>query len=309
MQTLLGINIKRCLKPGNVVGPPQLHAFSDGGNEAYGTGIFIRWPTSDGTEIVFVAAKAFVAPLKYKTTPRLEFMAAVAMVRLTKEVETALDYPFEFKNFWIGSRVVICWLLSLSSRYKPFVASRIQEFQDCSENYKEEIRCVPSDKNPADCLTKPISINNLASWHKGDYCEFLKLPEEFWPQYDVRELNTETEKSLLEEKPLTGSEVKISKKKKKCMGRNEVKSVMIVNKRDIESVASTFGSHLTENFSSWPFLVRSIALMKKVFKQRSFNGNIVHTPDDLNSAELTLFFVCQEIFRNNINHTKQLFIK
>ena len=198
MQTLLAINIKRCFKPGY-----RETAFSDGGNEVYGTYIFIRWPTSDGTEIVFVAAKAFVAPLKYKTTPRLELMAAVAMVRLTKEVETTLDYPFEFKNFWTDSRVIIYWLLSLSSRYKPFVASRIQGFLDCSENYKEEIRYVPSDNNPADAYRNRflsttwrhgtegitvnfyqqlgvmaqrgllwISINNL-SWHRGDCCGFL----------------------------------------------------------------------------------------------------------------------------------------
>ena len=63
MQTLKEINTDRCLKPKRVTGPPQLHAFSDGG-DVYGSCVFIRWPTVCGIEIRFVAAKAFAAPLK-----------------------------------------------------------------------------------------------------------------------------------------------------------------------------------------------------------------------------------------------------
>ena len=65
---------------------PQLHAFSDAGNKAYGTCCFLRWETEEGVQIKFVTAKAFVAPLKYKTTPRLELMGAIAMNRIVTEV-------------------------------------------------------------------------------------------------------------------------------------------------------------------------------------------------------------------------------
>ena len=68
MQTLNEINTDRCLKPKKVTGPPQLHAFSDGGEDAFRSCVFIRWPIVCGIEIRFVAAKAFVAPLKRKTT-------------------------------------------------------------------------------------------------------------------------------------------------------------------------------------------------------------------------------------------------
>ena len=91
MKKLQNFKITRCLKPEGVTGSPQLHGFSDGGNEAYGTCVFIRWPTPSGIQIRFVAAKAFVAPLKHKTTPRLELMGAIAMGRLVSEVETALS--------------------------------------------------------------------------------------------------------------------------------------------------------------------------------------------------------------------------
>ena len=63
IQILKKINTDRCLKPKRVTGPPQLHAFSDGGEDAYGSCVFIRWLTVCGIEIRFVAAKAFVRPV------------------------------------------------------------------------------------------------------------------------------------------------------------------------------------------------------------------------------------------------------
>ena len=113
IEKLGNIVVERCLQPANATGPPQLHAFSDGGNLAYGTCVFLRWPTSTGVKIVFVAAKAFVAPLKRKTVPRLELMGAVAMGRLVTEVsQTLLDYKFERSVFWIDSEIVLYWLNS-----------------------------------------------------------------------------------------------------------------------------------------------------------------------------------------------------
>ena len=147
MQKLAEFDIDRCLKPVNAIGLPQLHAVSDGGASAYGTCVFLRWVTTDGIVLVFVAAKGFAASLKYKTIPRIELMAVIAMCRLVLEIENALYYPIESRKFWIDSLVVLYWLHSLSSRFKPFVAS----------NLSEELRYVPSKNNPADSLTKPIT--------------------------------------------------------------------------------------------------------------------------------------------------------
>ena len=119
LEILSKLRIRRCLQPSNTTGPPQLHAFSDGGDLAFGTCVFIRWPTPDGFEIVFVAAKAFVAPLKRKTTPRLELMGAVAMGRLVTEVLRTLSYQFEYSLFWMDSEVVMYWLNSSSLSSNP----------------------------------------------------------------------------------------------------------------------------------------------------------------------------------------------
>ena len=139
MEKLRDFPIRRCLKPSNVTSEaPQLHGFSDGGDKAFGTCIFVRWQTTTGIEIRFVAAKAFVAPLKHKTTPRLELMGAVAMGRLMKEVESALPYDFGMRTLWIDSEVVIHWVNSVSNRHKPFVSCRIQELQDTYPNLTDK---------------------------------------------------------------------------------------------------------------------------------------------------------------------------
>ena len=134
IQTFKEISTDKCLKPEGVTGPPQLHAFSDSGEDAFGSCVFIRWPTVCGIEIRLIAAKAFVAPLKRKTTPGIELMGAVTMSRLVDEIVEALEYQFEVKRFWVDNEVVIYWLLSQSNRYRSFISSRIQEFQDTHPN-------------------------------------------------------------------------------------------------------------------------------------------------------------------------------
>ena len=248
IQKLQSFNISRCLKPEGVTGPPQLHAFSDGGNDAYGTCVFIRWPTLDGIQLKLAAAKAFIAPLKHKTIPRLELMGAVAMGRLIVEVETALTYQFEYKRFWTDSQVVIYWLQSTSNRYKPIISSRIQEFQDSHPNWMDEIRYVPSENNPADCLTKSISVEELSEWHQGKACEFLKV-----------------EKTLLSKKIPKKKKKKVeSKKAGDKSDRNLI--LMNLNQSDAKLENEDLGSQIASTFSSWPELKRVISLIKQVFK-------------------------------------------
>ena len=76
--------------------------------------------------------------------------------------------------------MVIHWLKSRSSRFIPFVATRIQEFQDSHNDVKQELRYVPSAFSPADMLTKPIVVEGLQTWYEGS--DFRKLPESSWPE-------------------------------------------------------------------------------------------------------------------------------
>ena len=299
MKKLQSFTFDRCLKPEGVNGPPQLHAFCDGGNDAYGTCIFIRWPTKTGIQLSFVTAKAFVAPLKHKTTPRLELMGAIEMRRLTTEVETALDYKFEYKRFWTDSKVVIYWLSSTSSRYKPFISSRIQEFQDSHLNWKEEIRYVPSESNPADCLTTSITVEDLEEWHAGKLCGFLKLHEEFWPRDEnMKEIDIHPVKSILEEKTISTKKMQNRKRKRKI-------NFMLMHSHKLEN--EELGYRIVDAFGSWLEFRKAMSFMKQVFTSRTFNIPLTHIPENLRIAEKTLFLICQKKLCIDLNETKKRF--
>lgn len=53
-------------------------------------------------QLTFVAAEAFVAPLKHKTTLKMELMGTIVMSRLVDEV----GYSFRFKRFWVYRKVL-----------------------------------------------------------------------------------------------------------------------------------------------------------------------------------------------------------
>lgn len=80
---LLSFQFDRKLKPNNAVGVPQIHGFSDGGEQAYGAVIFLRWKLAGGDyPSVPVTIKAFVAPLKKKSIPRLELLGCLALTHV-----------------------------------------------------------------------------------------------------------------------------------------------------------------------------------------------------------------------------------
>ena len=73
MNSLLSLEFDRKLKPTNANAPPEIHGFYDAGDQAYGAVLFLRWELIDGSFVcVPVIIKAFVAPAKKKSIPRLE---------------------------------------------------------------------------------------------------------------------------------------------------------------------------------------------------------------------------------------------
>ena len=84
-------------------------------------------------------AKALVAPLKKKSIPRLELMAAIVMSRLAEFIEDVME-GIECRHFWIDSQTVLTWIRSASASFKPFVSARIQEIQDTHPRFMDEFR-------------------------------------------------------------------------------------------------------------------------------------------------------------------------
>ena len=297
----LEIEINRCLRPAGTIGLPQIHAFADAGDHAYGACVFIRWKTTEGIYVKLVSSKAFVAPLKQKTTPRLELMGAIAMSRLTTMILSALNFEIEFKKFWIDSEIVLWWLMSQSCKFKPFVSTRIQEFQDAHSNWKEEINYVPSEINPADCLTKPIDIEHLKPWQDGKFHNFFSLPTEQFPkQPDFQTVKPQLPPSLFEEKAVT----KITQGKRRRTVNN-IHAFAVMDRQE----NPTFDEQIALNFSSWNKLVRSLAYLLQSLRNESFPTQVCLTPQELSTSQSMLFLICQRTLQNDINETKQRFHK
>ena len=167
-------------------------------------------------------------------------------------------------------------------------------------------------------------MEKLGEWHRGKYCEFLKLPPEIWQgkSSTLEKVSLDSMKSVFEEKPVISHKTyhRGRKKKKKILKvnpkedqRNMCSSIQenvtvseIKNGIDYENL----GYQLAENYLSWPDLVRSVAFMKVSLQQRNFaDENLKSTPKTLSEAQEAIFFICQKPLREDKDMTKKRFRK
>ena len=175
----------------------KLHVFADASTKAYGAVAYL----CEGQQSSLVMARTRVAPLKTKTLPRLELMAAVIGARLAKFIKSSLT-PLctDISTFlWSDSQIVLHWLNSHKT-LKQFVTSRVQEITE-SFPYTMWKYC-PTADNPADLLTRGISaavLEESTLWRHGP--TWLNTNE--WPVWEYTEVlhlqtgatNSEEEKS------------------------------------------------------------------------------------------------------------------
>jgi len=102
---------------------PRIYGFSDGGEQAYGAVIFIRWKLAgEDYRCVPALIKAFGAPVKKKSIPRLELLGclAFAWIYLTcvKALEVTKAQDWE-RFFWIDSSTVLAGIKTSTTRIYP----------------------------------------------------------------------------------------------------------------------------------------------------------------------------------------------
>ena len=89
---LLSLKFDHKLKPSNAIAVPEVHGFSDAGDQADRAVIFLCWELTDGSfHCVPVVIKAFVAPAKKKSIPGLELMGSLALTRIYDTCTKMLD--------------------------------------------------------------------------------------------------------------------------------------------------------------------------------------------------------------------------
>ena len=178
LNQLLTHEFNRKLKPDNAVGLPEIHGFCDGGEKACGSVLFLRWKLADGSySCIPLMAKAFVAPLKKKSIPRLELMGCLSLSRLYSTCKETLEFA-EITNsktvFWMDSQTVLTWIKTCPRKFKPFVSVRVAEIQETIDT--QAFKYIRSESNPPDALTRGAPPEEIETWMKGP--PFLKRPEE-----------------------------------------------------------------------------------------------------------------------------------
>lgn len=179
LKLLEGLRIPRCIRHSAHEG--ELHIFTDASETAYACAVYWRQETNEGQfDVVLLAAKARVTPLKPISIPRLELQAALLGTRMARSVEEELDLQPARKTYWTDSSTVLSWIKSDPRTFKPFVAHRLAEIEETTK--PQEWRWVPTKENPADDATRmvPQEFNDQHRWFTGP--AFLRDVETAWPE-------------------------------------------------------------------------------------------------------------------------------
>ena len=185
LNQLLTCDFDRKLKSDNAVSLPEIHSFCDGGEKAYGAVMFLRWKLANSNySCVPLVVKAFVAPLKKKSIPRIELMGCLTLSILYSTCKEALEFAeiADSKTvFWMDSQTVISWIKTPPRSLKPFVSVRVAEIQETLDT--QAFRYIRSDVNPADVLTRGLPPEEVKTWMEGP--SFLRRSEEEWPKFKL----------------------------------------------------------------------------------------------------------------------------
>ncbi|XP_038117973.1 uncharacterized protein LOC6051048 [Culex quinquefasciatus] len=198
------LRIPRWIGLGGCLASVQFHGFCDASQQAYGACLYLRAVQVDGLiTLHLITSKSRVAPLedlarkkKKRDITLLELSAALLLCHLYDLVRRSIQQEIQ-AFFWTDSMIVLCWLASLPSRWKPFVANRVSEIQHVTvDGVWSHIAGVD---NPADIISRgctPAELLYKPEWYGR--LQYLLLEQEQWPKLGNRA--PESELALKEER-------------------------------------------------------------------------------------------------------------
>ena len=160
---------------------PEIHCFVDASNVGLCCAIYCRFfdeeKKSFQSHLIFSRTKTGPLEENSVSIPRLELAAIVLGVKCIDKVLQALQNYFKRIQMWSDSEISLCWLKKEANTLVPYVGNRVLKWQD----KRYPIRYVESKNNSADIGAKSGDVKALHSslWRFGP--QFLKLPEEQWP--------------------------------------------------------------------------------------------------------------------------------
>ncbi len=142
----------------------SLHGFADSSTKAYGAAIYIRVVHEDKTVATsLLCSKARVSPLKTRSLPEMELVAAKMAADLLAHVAMVLKIPLKDVNAWTDSMIVLSWLEKPLFKLKVFVSNRVAQIRE--KLPEVQWRHVNSSDNPADLPSRGVSANSLVESH------------------------------------------------------------------------------------------------------------------------------------------------
>lgn len=168
LHLLSEISVQRCLELGRDR-QTTFHGFCDASQKAMAAVIYARSVNSDGAvNVVIVAAKTKVAPVKQTTIPRLELGAAELLTKLWIQTSDALGVERNTCRFYTDSTIALSWIRNSPSSWKQFVSNRVKYIQqETNQGHWFHVR---TEHNPADCASRGIpaaALREFRLWWKG----------------------------------------------------------------------------------------------------------------------------------------------
>jgi hypothetical protein len=171
----------------------NLHLFVDASPHAFGAVAYF----CNLDRVAFVLSKSRVAPLligkKAPTLPQLELMAALIGSTLANTIVKALK-PLGISltiTMWSDSQIVLYWLAQKARNKCQYVANRVDTIQKLSRDLQATWHYCPTKSNPADLLTRGISLRQFQQstilWNHGP--TWLSSPKD-WPSWETNKLST-----------------------------------------------------------------------------------------------------------------------
>ncbi|XP_018405974.1 PREDICTED: uncharacterized protein LOC108782254, partial [Cyphomyrmex costatus] len=191
---LRNISLPRWTAFGSDTSHCELHSFADASSVAYAAVVYLKVISLMGSVTVsLIIAKSKVAPLKPLTIPRLELCAAALLAQTMSFARTTLELSTIPCHCWTDSTVTHAWLRQSPSRWKTFVAHRVNDVQtiipDATWHH------VPTHQNPADLASRGVTASSFAEsslWWQGS--EWLKFSSSLWPNESRQDYDTLLEK-------------------------------------------------------------------------------------------------------------------
>ena len=145
-----------------------LVVFCDASIKAYGAAAYL---ISDNQANLLVS-KARVAPLKQRTLPQLELTALQVGVQLTSYIiNTLSNIRIERSVVYSDNEAALQWVRNDSSSI-TYVKNRVHHIREHISKYSIELHHVLSQENPADMLSRGITVTKFQQkfkdfWFKG----------------------------------------------------------------------------------------------------------------------------------------------